>query len=192
MYHYWRKCHSTHVLLEDEEKLLLKFITEEAQNIEEVPWPKLQSIQNRLKERRAKINMELPKPDRGIAVDCYCLGNPGPAGYRGIDLETGEVLFNTTLGVATNNIAEFLAIVHGLMYAKKFSKPNRIFSDSEIAIKWINKKLCGTRMESGLNPELENKIGRAERWLTEQKTYNEANKWFTNAWGENPADFGNK
>lgn len=191
-YHYHKQCHCTHLLLEDEEKKLLDFIFSEAKDVNEISWRKLGSIQNRLKVKVTR-NMNIPKPTIGIAVDGFCKGNPlGPAGYRGIDLETGEILFQSQLGPATNNIAEFMAIVHGLMFCKKHKKHDRVFSDSEIAIKWIERKECKTDMQKGINVELDEKIQHCLRWLVGEKKLPDVDKWFTNAWGEIPADFGNK
>lgn len=186
MYQYYRKCHKTHLLLEEQEKIILN-------NIENISWSNLWKVQNRLKIKKEKINMEIPRPDRGIAVDGFCKGNPGPCGYQGVDIETGEILFgNKNLGLGTNNIAEYLGIIHALMFAKKSSKYERVYSDSEIAIAWIKMKSCGTNFDGSKNPQLIEKIWRAERWLLEQKTYNHVDKWLTQAWGEIPADFGNK
>ena len=49
-----------------------------------------------------------------IAVDAACSGNPGMMEYRGVDLATGEVVFHYGPIYGTNNIGEFLAIVHAL------------------------------------------------------------------------------
>lgn len=135
------------------------------------------------------------KPQVGICVDCFCRENPGDSGYRGIDLETGEIVFiNKFLGKCDNNIAEFIALVHGLMFCKKERKHERVYSDSEIAIEWVKNKSINTRFFTGDKPELAEKIWRAERWLVNEKqTYNKHFfKWNTKEWGENPADFGNK
>ena len=64
----------------------------------------------------------IEKPTRGIAVDGSCLGNPGIMQYQGIDIETGERLFYNRIPLGTNNIAEYLAIIHAFMYCKKKMK----------------------------------------------------------------------
>lgn len=194
MYKYYKKSHCTNILLEDEEKSILKFIeTLTESEIKKIPWTTLNDVQARLRVRRKKNSEVMDRPTKGIIVDGFCRGNPGPAGYRGIDIETSEVLFSQGhLGPATNNVAEFLAIIHALMYCKKNGKHGRVYSDSEIAIAWVNKKMCGTIMDKNVNPELQDKIDRAERWLSEQKTYCYVDKWETKSWGENPADYGNK
>ena len=48
------------------------------------------------------------------AVDAACSGNPGPMEYQAIDLATGAQVFHFGPLHGTNNIGEFLAIVHAL------------------------------------------------------------------------------
>ena len=48
------------------------------------------------------------------AVDAACSGNPGPMEYQAIDLQTGARVFHFGPMKGTNNIGEFLAIVHAL------------------------------------------------------------------------------
>ena len=48
------------------------------------------------------------------AVDAACSGNPGPMEYQAIDLQTGYRVFHFGPMHGTNNIGEFLAIVHAL------------------------------------------------------------------------------
>ena len=58
----------------------------------------------------------LPLPNEVIAnawaVDAACSGNPGPMEYQCIDLQTGAQVFHYGPIHGTNNIGEFLAIVH--------------------------------------------------------------------------------
>ena len=49
-----------------------------------------------------------------LAVDAACSGNPGMMEYRGVYIATGEEVFHFGPMFGTNNIGEFLAIVHGL------------------------------------------------------------------------------
>lgn len=49
-----------------------------------------------------------------LAVDAACSGNPGPMEYRGVYLLTGQEIFHFGPVYGTNNIGEFLAIVHAL------------------------------------------------------------------------------
>src|SRR5690606_36461561 len=55
-----------------------------------------------------------------IAVDAAASGNPGKMEYRGVDTKTKKQLFvQGPFAEGTNNIGEFLAIVHGLALLKK-------------------------------------------------------------------------
>ncbi|MGB0451248.1 MAG: viroplasmin family protein [Flavobacteriaceae bacterium] len=129
-----------------------------------------------------------------IAVDAASSGNPGRMEYRGVDTQTGKVLFHKgPFERGTNNIGEFLALVHGLAHLKKEGNDRIIYSDSRIAMGWVRKKKCGTK----LAPHSSNKIlfeliARAESWLKDNTYKTPVVKWETKAWGEIPADFGRK
>lgn len=122
-----------------------------------------------------------------IVVDGYCLGNPGQAGYKGVNLDTYEVLFEEHIGTATNNIAEYLAICHAFHYLKKRNLPLQVWSDSQTAISWIKKK----KVNSTYKGEITNRLKNAEKFANEITEYT-LTKWDTKSLGENPADFGNK
>ena len=80
----------------------------------------LRSISRHLKEESAGYmsNPEI-NPD-SIAVDAGCSGNPGKMEYRGVYLRTGKEVFHQgPFEHGTNNIGEFLAIVHALALLKK-------------------------------------------------------------------------
>lgn len=154
----------------------------------------LKRIQDRLK---LKIQMQKEadiKPTFGIAVDAWCSGNPGPGGYRGIDLETGEVLFqNNEIKACTNNIVEYLAAVHALGYIKnKRTNHNTVYSDSVTAIAWVRSKGCDSKFFTGDKPELAQMIWKCDRFLNDKKHLPQLLKWRTDLWGENPADFNRK
>ena len=129
-----------------------------------------------------------------IAVDAASSGNPGRMEYRGVDTQTGKMLFHKgPFERGTNNIGEFLALVHGLAHLKKEGSDRAIYSDSRIAMGWVRKKKCGTK----LAPHSSNKIlfeliARAESWLKDNTYKTPVVKWETKAWGEIPADFGRK
>lgn len=131
---------------------------------------------------------------RAWAVDASCLGNPGPMEYRGVDLTTGHVIFHFGPIKGTNNIGEFLAIVHAmaLMYQKGITGYT-IYSDSVNAQLWVKKQKCKTTLKR--EPETEqalNLIQRAETWLKTHSFRVSVEKWNTKEWGEIPADFGRK
>lgn len=138
------------------------------------------------------------KPINGVAVDGYCKGNPGPGGYRGVDISTGEILFEWHTENCTNNLAEFIGIVHGLGFIKEQSKKfgknyGIIYSDSEVAISWVkSKSSSGTKFNVDKYPLLKQRIFKCEMFLSESKSLPRYEKWDTKNWGEIPADFGNK
>ena len=95
--------------------------------------------------------------------------------------------------VESNNIGEFLAIVHGLALLKKKGSNMPIYSDSKIAQKWVRDKKCNTKlMPTERNGELLAIVRRAEAWLQNNTYSNPIIKWETERWGEIPADFGRK
>ena len=129
-----------------------------------------------------------------VAVDAACSGNPGPMEYRGVYLSTGQEIFHFGPVYGTNNIGEFLAIVHALALMKQKNISMTIYSDSRNALSWIKQKKCKTKLErTTKTEELFQMIERAENWL-KTHTYSEIPvlKWETEEWGEVPADFGRK
>ena len=130
----------------------------------------------------------------GWAVDAACSGNPGPMEYQGVDLATGKQVFHFGPMYGTNNIGEFLAIVHALaLMDKQGIKDKVIYSDSYNAILWVKKKQCKTKLERNARTEqLYRVIARAEQWLRTHAVTIPVIKWETKEWGEIPADFGNK
>ncbi len=128
-----------------------------------------------------------------IAVDAACSGNPGKMEYRGVYLATGEEIFHFGPIMGTNNIGEFLAIVHGLALLEKQNSSIPIYSDSRNALLWIKQKKCKTKLEhTNETTEVFTMIERAERWLQSHTYNNLLIKWETAQWGEIPADFGRK
>jgi len=144
------------------------------------------------------------KPKIGWVVDGATEGNPGMSEYRCIDLLTSEVVFHNKIGVATNNITEFLAVVHAIGEAIKRNVKIEIYTDSTTALSWVKYKKCNTSLKPGrftdnaINLQL-----RAEKFLkslnldiSESDVIKIGNiellKWWTQSWGEIPADFGRK
>ena len=130
-----------------------------------------------------------------ICVDAACSGNPGAMEYRGVNLATGEQIFHQgPFPDATNNVGEFLALVHGLAYLKKNNLSSMpIYSDSDNAILWVKAKHCRTKLErTKRNGPVFEMIERGEQWLKSNQFDNPILKWQTKVWGENPADFGRK
>ena len=128
-----------------------------------------------------------------LAVDAACSGNPGPMEYRGVYLGDGKEIFHFGPVHGTNNIGEFLAIVHALAMLDKQGLKMTIYSDSRTAISWVRKKSCKTLLERTEETEqLFQLIERAEAWLKAHRVTIPIVKWETEQWGEIPADFGRK
>jgi len=130
----------------------------------------------------------------GICVDVSCIENPGYMEYRGVDIKTNKVIFEMKYEEATNNIGEFLAIVHALALYKRDGKELKIvYSDSLNAISWIKQKKCKTKLEKNdKNARIFEHIQRAVNWLNSNTYDTKIFKWNTSAWGEIPADYGRK
>lgn len=129
-----------------------------------------------------------------ICVDASTIENPGVTEYRGVDTRTRQVLFQHKYDEATNNIGEFLAIVHALALFKKQGKELKIiYSDSANAISWVKQKKCKTKYEkTENNTKLFDDIQRAVAWLENNLYDTKILKWNTGAWGQIPADYGRK
>ena len=154
----------------------------------------------RLSISRSQLRNKQRKPlsadydTNSIAVDAACSGNPGTMHYRGVDLSTGEIIFSQgPFMQATNNIGEFLAIVHALALMEQTGEQRTIYSDSKIAISWVKQKKCKTKLPpSQANKKVFSLIERAEKWLHTHTYTAPILKWETKIWGEIPADYGNK
>ena len=145
------------------------------------------------KEEKRPTEIPASVHRNALAVDAACSGNPGQMEYRGVYLATGEEIFHFGPILGTNNIGEFLAIVHGLALLEKQNSPIPIYSDSRNALLWIKQKKCKTKLEQGsATSEVFAMIERAERWLQTHTYKNPLIKWETAEWGEIPADFGRK
>ena len=130
-----------------------------------------------------------------VAVDGACSGNPGLMEYRGVDIFSGKELFRQgPYPDGTNNVAEFLAIVHALAWLNNQGKTmTAVYTDCRNALLWVKKKHCNTKLaRTGRNEKLFEIIARAEHWLATHDYKNFVIKWQTDKWGECPADFGRK
>ena len=142
-----------------------------------------------------------------IAVDAACSGNPGKMEYQGVFVDAGtqppttvQLFKSPVFENGTNNIGEFLAIVHALAWMKQKRVQYPLYSDSVNAQKWVREKHCKTKLQpNDQNAYLFELIERAEKWLHENDAWLKENalavpvlKWKTDQWGEIPADFGRK
>lgn len=136
-----------------------------------------------------------PEVDRGAwAVDASCLGNPGMMEYRGVEVGTGREIFRVgPYPYGTNNIGEFLALVHAMALMTQKGEFHNIYSDSKTGRSWVRNK----RPKTSLKPRPENAkifelMARASAWLQTHSFPAKLMKWETDQWGEIPADFGRK
>jgi ribonuclease HI len=130
-----------------------------------------------------------------ICVDAASSGPTGNLEYRGVFLESGEEFFRIgPFPNGTNNVGEFLAIVHALTWLVKHDKYMPVYSDSQTAISWVFNGKCKTMLKhTEKNAPIFLLIKSAENWLAENAIHDNAVlKWRTAMWGENPADFGRK
>lgn len=128
-----------------------------------------------------------------LCVDAACSGNPGPMEYRGVHLPSGREVFHFGPIQGTNNIGEFLAIVHGLALMKRKGIKMAIYSDSKTALAWVRNRKAKTTLErTPETTEALDLVARAETWLRQNPIAVPIQKWDTDNWGEIPADFGRK
>ena len=127
-------------------------------------------------------------------VDAACSGSPGRLEYRGVETASGREIFRQgPFENGTNNVGEFLALVHALAWLKEKGIASPVYSDSETALAWLKARRCKTElMPDERNAPLFELIARAEAWLAENDFANPVLKWDTRAWGEIPADFNRK
>ena len=132
--------------------------------------------------------------EESISVDGAWNTSTGVVEYQGVHTKTKEPIFKVgPLEDGTNNIVEFLGIVHALAHCKKHNITLPIYSDSRNAIGWVRDKEARTNHNrSDKNKKLFELLDKAVKWLKENEYENEVLKWETRAWCENPADFGRK
>ena len=169
-------------------------------------FPDLEEAHRAYKERwedyikKGNANRRVSNPRVGNpvweswCVDAACSGNPGILEYRGVETKTGRQLFHKgPFPLGTNNIGEFLGIVHALALLKKTNNAIIVYSDSRTAIKWVKDKAVKTKLpRNARTEELFNLLDRAILWLNSNEYPNPVLKWETEKWGEIPADFGRK
>lgn len=133
-------------------------------------------------------------PD-AIAVDGACSGNPGMMEYRGVKVVDGRELFHVgPLPEGTNNVAEYLALIHALAYLFKLNDSTTpIYTDSATAVGWVRNRGCHTRLQpTAANKKIFEMLARADVWIRSHNPRNPILRWNTALWGEIPADFGRK
>lgn len=129
-----------------------------------------------------------------ISVDVGTRGNPGPVEYKGVDTATGEVIFSYgPIAKGTNNLGEFLAIVHALAHIQREGSDKSIYSDSVNAMKWVKqRRVSSTLPRDRSTEEIWTLVDRAVQWLETHPYTTKIMKWETKDWGEIKADYGRK
>lgn len=130
----------------------------------------------------------------GWAVDASCMGNPGVMEYRGVELMTGKELFRVgPFKKGTNNIGEFLAIVHALALMAQRGEKHTVYSDSVSGMAWVRNRKVKTQLKRDATTEpVFQMMERALVWLNTHHYDVPIRKWDTDRWGEVPADFDRK
>lgn len=147
------------------------------------------------KKENDRSYFEFPEIDLdGWAVDASCMGNPGVMEYRGVELRTGRELFRMgPFQDATNNIGEFLALVHAIALQYRQQDWHTIYSDSATGMTWLrNRRVKTTLKPTPGNARVFELMARALTWISSHQWNTRILKWQTQLWGEIPADFGRK
>ena len=102
-----------------------------------------------------------------ISVDAASSGNPGIMEYRGVETKSKKQLFiQGPFEEGTNNIGEFLALVHGLAFLKQHNSNLIMYTDSKTAMSWVRKKACNTKLQRNTkNKPVFDLVDRAVQWL---------------------------
>ncbi len=189
VYQTWEECEKQ--VKGAEEAKYKSFETIEEAN-KEYKNPSFKKKESNSKVVLSKTSAQFVYPS--ICVDAACSGNPGLMEYRGVDTKSGKEIFRKgPYPDATNNIGEFLALVHGLAFLKNRNINCPIYSDSMTALSWVKKKKAKTKLElTSKNSNIFELIQRAEYWLINNEIEVTLLKWPTELWGEIPADFGRK
>lgn len=143
--------------------------------------------------KQTKSSAGRPIPG-AMAVDAACNMQTGVMEYQGVEIEGRRPIFHQgPFAGGTNNVGEYLALVHALAYCKRHGLQIPIYSDSRTALAWLKKKKHGSKLEpTPANRPLFELLARADAWLAANSYPNAVLKWETDFWGENPADFGRK
>jgi len=162
--------------------------------INENPWRHL-GTEPKLKKLSAEEIEKAGSPiENSIAVDAACNMVSGRLEYRGVYVGSMQELFKKgPYQEGSNNIGEFLAIVHALAWCQQKKVDLPIYTDSLTALAWVRNKHAKTKVEmTARNEKLFDLVERAEQWLKNNSWPNQILKWNTEYWGEIPADFGRK
>ncbi|QRR01655.1 ribonuclease H1 domain-containing protein [Dyadobacter sandarakinus] len=189
----WKECEKQIKGFEDAKYKSFDSIAEAEAAIQGSYWEFVTKKEAKPALKEAPASIGSPIKD-SIVVDAAWNTATGDMEYQGIYYQTGQRIFlQGPFADGTNNIGEFLAIVHALAYLQKKESNLPVYSDSRTAISWIRKKHANTKLAlTPRNKPVFEMLQRAERWLATNTFSNKILKWETEYWGENPADFGRK
>jgi ribonuclease HI len=147
-------------------------------------------------EAKAPTPSKIGKPNKNsLCVDAAWNATTKWMEYQGVWYHDGSNAFcQGPLPNGTNNIGEFLAIVHGLAILKQKGSDWPIYSDSVTAISWVKHRNVKSQSiaKGETSPAVNDLVERALKWLKTNEYSTPILKWETEYWGENPADFGRK
>jgi ribonuclease HI len=155
-------------------------------------WGKKEPRRTFTQEELAEIGIPI---EDSLCVDAAWNAQTKVLEYRGVWYRDRSVLFEAgPYPNGTNNIGEFLAIVHGLALMAKEGNQAPVYTDSLTAISWATKIAVRSKsMDKGeTSAGLNRYVKRALSWLRENSYPNQILKWRTDVWGEIPADYGRK
>ena len=138
---------------------------------------------------------QLPNVAEALCVDAACNMQSRIMEYRGVWLSSGKLAFaRGPYNQAMNNVGEYLALVHGIIYLRRQCLQLPIYSDSRTALSWCNKLQIKSpaMLAPDFNPRLRRRALLLQSWLRQRQPQQEIRKWDTQRWGEIPADYGNK
>lgn len=125
-----------------------------------------------------------------LSVDAAANSRTGVFEYQGVITDSKTLVFHAgPFQNGSNNVGEFLAIVHALAFLQKSKSDLPIYTDSRTAMAWVRNKKSKTMVT---DPQTLKLVTRAENWLKNNTWKNPIWKWETKVWGEIPADFGRK
>ena len=131
--------------------------------------------------------------ENSLAVDAACSGNPGAMEYRGVHVASRQEIFHFGPMYGTNNIGEFLAIVHALALMQQKGERHTVYSDSVSGMAWVRNRKVKTQLARNKDTEpVFRMMERALSWLNTHQYDVQIRKWDTDRWGEVPADFDRK
>ena len=130
-------------------------------------------------------SVKLERPIIGIVTEGKHFKKTKMTHYRAVNLASGEVIFNRTVGNKTTCIGRFIAIVEAVKYLLRHPKvPRIIYSDSTTVIRWYYKKKAKASRECA---DLDVAIIFIKAYAVKIKDI-QVLPWKSAEWGGNPAN----